>query len=86
MRGVGVAEALDDLVMHEVDEVGGFAGIDVGRSEADGFGEVHGAFITTLPDRRKSVRAASCPLVAKRPGMWSLPGNMGGRLRGYPAN
>ena len=33
-----VADALDDLIVDEVDEVGGFAGVDVGRSEADGLG------------------------------------------------
>ena len=38
MRGVGVAEALDDLVVDEIDEVGSFAGVDVGRSEVEGLG------------------------------------------------
>ena len=55
VRGVGVAEALHDLVVDQVDEVGRFAGVDVGRSEVerlglgalgfaggDGFGLDHG--------------------------------------------
>jgi len=31
MREVLVADALDELVVNEVDEVGGFAGVDAGR-------------------------------------------------------
>ncbi len=38
MREVLIADALDELVVDEVDEVGGFAGVDVGRCEAKGFG------------------------------------------------
>ena len=33
-----VADALDELIVDEIDEVGGFAGVDVGRSEAKGLG------------------------------------------------
>ena len=33
-----VADALDELIVDEIDEVGGFAGVDVGRSEAEGLG------------------------------------------------
>ncbi len=33
-----VADALDELVVDEVDEVGSFAGVDVGRGEAERFG------------------------------------------------
>ena len=33
-----VADVLDELVVDEVDEVGGFAGVDVWRGEAEGFG------------------------------------------------
>jgi hypothetical protein len=33
-----VARALDDLLVDEIDEVGGFRGVDVRRCEADGLG------------------------------------------------
>ena len=33
-----VADALDELVVDEIDEVGGFAGVDVGWSEAKRLG------------------------------------------------
>ena len=33
-----VADAFDELVVDEIDEVGSFAGVDVGWSEAEGFG------------------------------------------------
>ena len=39
-----VADALDELVVDEVDEVGGFAGVDVGRSETEGLGLGAGGF------------------------------------------
>ena len=38
MREILVADALDELVVNEVDEVGCFAGVDVGRSEAKWLG------------------------------------------------
>jgi len=37
MREVLIADALDELVVDEVDEVGGFAGVDVGRRKAERF-------------------------------------------------
>ena len=33
-----IADALDELIVDEIDEVGSFAGVDVGRSEAKRFG------------------------------------------------
>ena len=40
VREVLIADALDELIVDEVDEVGSFAGVDVGRCEAErlGFG------------------------------------------------
>ena len=38
VREVLVADALDELVVDEIDEVGGFAGVDVGRREAKRLG------------------------------------------------
>ncbi len=38
VREALVADALDELIVDEVDEVGGFAGVDVGRGEAKGLG------------------------------------------------
>ena len=42
--GVLVADALDDLVVDEIDEVGGFAGFDVGGGEVEGLGLGAGGF------------------------------------------
>ncbi len=38
VASVVVAEALHELVVDEVDEVGSFAGVDVGRGEAERLG------------------------------------------------
>ncbi len=38
MREALVADALDELIVDEIDEVGGFAGVDVGWGEAEGLG------------------------------------------------
>ncbi len=42
--GVGVADALDDLVVDEIDEVGSFAGFDVGLGEVEWLGLGAGGF------------------------------------------
>ncbi len=42
--GKVVAEALDELIVDEVNEVGRFAGVDVGLGEAEGFGFGAGRF------------------------------------------
>ena len=44
VREVLVADALDELIVDEVDEVGSFAGVDVGRGEAEGLGLGAGGF------------------------------------------
>ena len=44
MSSVLVADALDDLIVDEVDEVGRFAGVDVGSGEAEGLGLGAGGF------------------------------------------
>ena len=38
LADVLVADALDELVVDEVDEVGRLAGVDVGRREVEGLG------------------------------------------------